>query len=246
MVPVFEAYKYLLTITEKCERGWLIRPMLDLSEMTHLPHTLALLENLRIDAMDVWIAYQLLSEREASPRGREACKFLAEQLSYHLRGQVHTYDKTGALFLWALFCRLHKGRPQQEMYRVAAALILPGRDRFQITPTGPIHSRADEEAINHKQLYAVSTRAGEIREEVRVYFSGDRDHDLAPFLPEEMIIARDEWENESRQRHITAKKAALAQGASVAGTSLDRPDLASGSTCSPVPEEYNSQCAASA
>ena len=151
------------------------------------------LEDLEIDTMDLWVAYHLLGRREQSDRGRDACQWLAEQLRRVLSNQHTRFrGKTGALMLWSLLARLYRSRPQVHMYRIAAGLLVPGRDRFVLGPAGPRHLYSLPDLIT-------GDRCAAIRDEMRAYYSGDRERDLRPFVGLERLISERQWQSIHRQ-----------------------------------------------
>ena len=117
----------------------------------------------------------------------------AEQLRRVLSSRNTRFrGKTGALMLWSLLARLYRSRPQVHMYRTAAGLLVPGRDRFVLGPSGP------------RQLYSLpdlitGDRCASIRDEMRAYYSGDRERDLRPFVGLERLISERQWQSIHRQ-----------------------------------------------
>lgn len=132
-----ETYRYL-SHRASLEHSRLVQPMRQLMLETGAETVRVFLCDMGVDAFDIWIAYHLLSSREQSRSGRDACGWLAETLGQVLRTrQPHRRDKAGALLLWAVLHLSHRDNQRGAMYRNAMALMIPGRDRFLLSEGGP-------------------------------------------------------------------------------------------------------------
>jgi hypothetical protein len=147
---VHEAFRYLThKAREFRSRGRLVGPMNNLLHQTGGEVVRVFLRQMGVDSFDVWIAYYLLSRRERSPRGRDACGWLAEMLGRSMHAHLpHRRDKSGAVMLWAVLHRAHQGTPMFQMYRTATALLIPGIDRFELGPDGPVQIEARPEPVS--------------------------------------------------------------------------------------------------
>lgn len=154
---VHEAFRFLEAKARSSPgQGRLVGAMRQLAIQTSTEAVRLFLREMRLDAFDVWIAYHLLSTREQSERGRNACRYLAGTLSQALVTRTaHSRDKSGALLLWSVLHRLHQGLQTVQMYRAALHLMIPGEDRFTLSNCGPAQGRSRLEPLSGDVLTTV-------------------------------------------------------------------------------------------
>jgi len=100
----------------------LVKPLDELAQV--LAREAYALSLVRVDTLDLWIAYTLLAARERTGNRRITCGWMARQLQRLLQAdREERRAKTGAVKLWAILAGLYENKPQGLMYRGALRML---------------------------------------------------------------------------------------------------------------------------